>query len=95
MAVERCWNVGSLSTEALQVTVIVGVTFSLDGRPENGSIQMVSAEGGSDAAARQAYEAGRRAIIRCGASGYDLPVEKYGEWRNTEFVFNPEKMRIK
>ena len=79
----------------MRVTVIVGVTFSIDGRPETSSINMVSAEGGDDAAARQAYEAGRRAIIRCGANGYDLPAEKYNEWRNTEFVFNPEKMRIK
>ncbi|MDZ4134880.1 MAG: energy transducer TonB, partial [Paracoccaceae bacterium] len=45
--------------------------------------------------ARQAYEAARRAIIRCGATGFKLPAEKYDQWRNIEMVFNPEKMRIK
>ena len=45
--------------------------------------------------ARQAFEAARRAIIRCGAQGFDLPREKYDHWRDIEMVFNPEKMRIK
>ena len=40
-------------------------------------------------------EAARRAIIRCGASGYNLPVEKYDQWRDIEMTFNPERMRIK
>ena len=44
---------------------------------------------------RQAFEAARRAIIRCGSNGYDLPREKYGQWQNIEMTFNPEKMRIK
>jgi len=95
VAVEKCWNVGSLSSEALQTTVVVGVKMSEDGKPQTNSIQMLSSSGGSDAAAQQAYEAARRAIIRCGASGYDLPVEKYDRWRDIEMTFNPEKMRIK
>jgi hypothetical protein len=56
---------------------------------------MLSASGGGDAAAKQAFEAARRAIIRCGNDGFDLPVEKYDHWRDIEMTFNPEKMRIK
>ncbi len=95
VAVEQCWHVGSLSSEALQTTVVVGVKMSEDGKPLTNSIQMLSSSGGSGTAARQAYEAARRAIIRCGYSGYDLPVEKYDRWRDIEMTFNPEKMRIK
>ncbi|WP_371226151.1 energy transducer TonB [Roseovarius sp. 2305UL8-3] len=95
VAVEQCWNVGSLSSEALNTTVVVGVKMSEDGKPQTNSIQMLSSSGGSGAAAQQAYEAARRAIIRCGARGYDLPVEKYDRWRDIEMTFNPEKMRIK
>lgn len=95
VAVQQCWNVGSLSTEALNTTVVVGVEMAEDGRPVSGSIRMIDATGGSDAAARQAFEAARRAIIRCGANGFDLPVEKYDHWRDIEMTFNPEKMRIK
>lgn len=95
VAVQQCWNVGSLSSEALATTVVVAVSMTEDGKPNAGSIRMLSASGGSDAAAGQAFEAARRAIIRCGANGFDLPVEKYDQWRDIEMTFNPERMRIK
>jgi TonB family protein len=87
--------VGSLSTDALGTTVVVEVSMSSDGKPITSSIRMASSSGGSDAAARQAFEAARRAIIRCGARGFDLPVEKYGQWQEIEMTFNPERMRVK
>ncbi len=95
VAVSSCWNVGSLSTDALGVTVVVTVQMSQDGKPVVPSIRMASYSGGSESAARQAFEAARRAIVRCGARGYDLPVEKYGQWRDIEMTFNPERMRVK
>ena len=63
--------------------------------PISSSIRMIGYEGGDEAAANQAYEAGRRAIIRCAKTGYPLPPEKYEQWREVEIVFNPEKMRMK
>ena len=95
VAVKQCWNVGALSTDALRTVVTVGVTMGQDGKPDGGSIRMIGYEGGDDASARQAYEAGRRAIMRCGAKGFPLPPEKYDQWREVEIVFNPEKMRMK
>ena len=95
VAVQQCWNVGALSSAALRVTVTVGVSMLADGRPDTASIRQVAAEGGSGDAVRQAYEAARRAIIRCGARGYDLPADKFDQWREIEMVFNPERMRIK
>ena len=95
VAVSGCWNTGSLSSAALRTTVIVGVQMSEDGKPISGSIRMISSEGGQGDAVTQAYEAARRAILRCGVKGYDLPQEKYGQWRDIEMTFNPEKMRIK
>ncbi|MCT2539380.1 cell envelope biogenesis protein TolA [Sedimentimonas flavescens] len=93
--VKACWNVGALSSEALRTTVTLRVAMNPDGKPDIRSIEMVGYEGGSDAAARQAYEAGRRAIVRCGSDGFPLPPEKYDHWREIEIVFNPEKMRMK
>lgn len=95
VAVGNCWNTGSLSTEALQTTVTVFVAMQEDGKPDTGSIRMAGFEGGSEAAAIRAYEAARRAIIRCGARGFDLPREKYSQWREIEMIFNPNEMRIK
>ena len=95
VAVQQCWNVGSLSSEALATTVVVAVEMAETGRPDTASIRMLRHSGGSAQAARQAFEAARRAIIRCGADGYELPQEKYAQWRDIEMTFNPEKMRIK
>lgn len=95
VAVSRCWNVGSLSTEALMTSVVVGLDMAEDGKPVTGSIDLLSWSGGSEAAARQTFESARRAIIRCGAAGFPLPVEKYAQWREIEMTFNPENMRIR
>jgi hypothetical protein len=56
----------------------------------NASIRMIEPRNPPDARFQQAFEAGRRALIRC--SPYELPREKYGQWRNIEVVFNPEGM---
>ena len=95
IAVKACWNVGSLSSEALRTTVTIGFDMNPDGKPNTGSMKMIEFSGGTEAAARQAYEAGRRAIIRCGASGFPLPAEKYDYWSKVEIVFDPNKMRMK
>ena len=95
VAVQACWNVGSLSSDALLTTVTVGLTVAQDGIPDVASIEMISFDGGTEASARQAYEAARRAIIRCGAKGFQLPPDKYEQWRTIEMEFNPERMRIK
>jgi hypothetical protein len=95
VAVQACWNVGSLSSDALMTTVTVAVSVAQTGVPDAASIRMISFSGGTEASARQAYEAARRAIIRCGATGFNLPPEKYEQWREIEMEFNPERMRIK
>ena len=77
------------------MTVIVAVSMAENGKPDNGTIRMTSFSGGSETSANQAFEAARRAIIRCGAKGFDLPAEKYEQWREIEMTFNPERMRIK
>lgn len=95
IAVQQCWNVGSLSTDALRTTVTVLVRMNENATPDSASIRMLGFEGGPEGAAQQAYEAARRAILRCGARGFDLPAEKYDQWREIEMVFNPENMRIR
>ncbi|MCV2866224.1 hypothetical protein [Defluviimonas sp. WL0075] len=95
VAVKQCWNVGALSTDALRTIVTVSVSMSPEGKPDGGSIRMVGYEGGTEAAAMQAFEAGRRAILRCAGDGYPLPRDKYEQWKDIEIVFNPEKMRLR
>ena len=89
VAVEACWNIGSLSSEASRTKVSVQFDMTPDGRVESSSLRMIGHEGGSDAAAKQAYEAARRAILRCQKDGYKLPAEKYNRWKETIIDFNP------
>ncbi|MEM7471951.1 MAG: energy transducer TonB [Pseudomonadota bacterium] len=95
LAIQRCWNVGALSTDALRVTVTVGFTMTPDAKPEIGSINLVGAEGGSGGAVDKAYEAARRAIIRCGSGGFGLPAEKFDQWRGVEVKFNATTKEIR
>lgn len=93
VAVSQCWNLGSTSTDAMATTVVVMVQMAPNGRPQ--SIEMVSSDGPNANATQTAFQAARRAIIRCGANGYNLPTEKYEQWREIEMTFNPENMRLR
>ena len=95
VAINKCWNVGQLSSEALHVTVTIRVEMQPDGKPDAASIQMVGYEGGTDAAAEKAYEAGRRAVLRCAKDGYDLPPDQYDQWSVLNLVFDPSGMRLR
>ncbi|MFD0860196.1 energy transducer TonB [Roseovarius aquimarinus] len=95
IAVQNCWNTGSLSSDALRTTVTVAFEMSQDARPIESSLRMLDSSGGTAGSAQQAYEAARRAILRCGARGFPLPADKFASWQNVELVFNPENMRIK
>lgn len=93
--VEQCWNIASLSTEARQMVVTVAFSLDRDGVPVSSSLKMITQSGGSETAARKAYETARRAILRCGRNGYEMPDEKYAHWKDIELTFNPEKMRLR
>ena len=95
VAVSQCWNIGSLSTEALGTTVVIGVRMNQDGTPVTDTIRLISSTGGSDDAARRVFDSARRAIILCGSRGYSLPPEKYSQWQNIEMTFDPRKMGLR
>lgn len=92
VSVSQCWNTGTLSTQAQDTKVTVFVAMNRDGTPKGDSIRMIGFVGGNDQAARRVYETARRAILRCGARGFPLPVEKFDQWQEIEMTFNPEGM---
>ncbi len=93
LAVGDCWVV---DPGARSAGVVVTVAFSLgqDGKPQ-GDVRQVSASGGDATAQNAAFQAARRAILRCGARGFSLPVEKYAQWRDIEMTFNPNGMQVR
>ena len=94
VAVQTCWNVDPGAVWA-QTAVTIAFALNPDGTPVASSLRMAGFQGGSEATARQAFEAGRRAILRCGARGFDLPQEKYDHWQEVEMTFDPSSMRIR
>lgn len=100
VAINSCWNIGSLSTAAQRVKLVMRVEMNEDGTPVSSSIQMTSFEGGDDAAAQQAFEAAKRAVVRgvkgCGGKpGYQLDPEKYGQWNVMNLTFDASGMRLR
>ncbi len=92
LAVEKYWNVPIGIQNAADMIVVIAIELSPNGKligdPKLVDPQDLSAQG-----IRQAFEAGRRALIR--AQPYNLPPEKYEQWRQIEVVFNPEEMAVR
>ena len=90
-AVVVCWNVGE-ATEA--ATVTVGFDLDRNGKVV-GEVRQIGGSGGSDAAISTAFGAARRAILRCQQDGFQLPADKYEQWREVEMTFDPNGMRLR
>ena len=69
-SIAQCWNVGSLSTDALQAEVVVSFYIDKAGNLVPGTIALDESNMGVSGPGMQAFEAARRAIIRCGARGF-------------------------
>lgn len=93
LAVNSCWVVDTGAASA-NVTVEVGFSLGRDGKVQSGP-DLLSATGGDGSAQRAAFEAARRAILRCQRNGYELPADKYGQWQNVVITFDPRGMRLR
>ncbi len=92
LAVTQCWNppIGVQNAGDLKVTLLVELNEqgNLIGSPK-----LISPSGNPEGVVKQAYEAGRRALLRCGP--YNLPKDKYEQWRQIEVTFNPQNMVVR
>lgn len=65
-----CWNVGALSREAMSVETTLNFSFS-GSRIDVSSIKSKTPI--ETQAERAAYDAARRAVVRCGSTGFSMP----------------------
>ena len=86
-AVKACWIVDK-GNPVFNVKLTVAMSMTPEGKVRDNTVRMIRGEGGSDDAIMTAYEHIRRAILRCGITGYDLPKEKYDKWREIEIRFD-------
>ena len=93
IAVNRCWNVDPGSVAA-RVTVEVGFQLNRDGTVVGNQVNRLGSEG-DQSATNTAFEAARRAILRCQGAGYQLPPDKYEQWKDVVIVFDPSGMRLR
>ena len=91
LAVQRCWNVPAGLRDAQELRVVLAAELAADGAVISGSIRLIEPVPAPDSRFQQAYEAGRRALLRCSPYS-ELPRDKFAQWRNIEVVFNPEGM---
>lgn len=70
-----CWNIGVLSAAAQNVSLRVSFELNSARRHVQDSISLVEAVGGEESAIQQAFEAARRAIMRCEGNGYPEALE--------------------
>lgn len=95
IAVNQCWNVDA-GSEAARATVDIGFSMTPDGKVVSHSIKLVSSRGDApEASVKIAFEAGRRAILRCQGDGYELPADKYEQWKEVIITFDPSGMRMR
>ena len=92
LAVTQCWNppIGVQNAGDLKVTLLVELN---EQGKLIGSPKLISPSGNPEGVVKQAYEAGRRALLRCGP--YNLPKDKYEQWRQIEVTFNPQNMVVR
>ena len=94
-AISPCWNIRPLSREARQMTVTVRLTMTPDAVPVADSIRLERSQGGNAAAAQQAFDAARRALIRCAGTGYPLPRDRYNRWREIVVNFHGQGLALR
>ena len=92
-SISECWTIDRSSPAA---SVIITVSFELDqnGKVLAESITLVEATNDiSSEAVTEAFLAAKRAIFRCQRGGFDLPSEKYQQWKDVQITFDPTQMR--
>ena len=91
-AISNCWSI-NVGSRAANVSVTVAMELQSDGRVIASSLEMTGFEGGNQSDASVAFQAARRAILRCQKDGYNLPIAKFAQWKNLEVTFDPKSMR--
>jgi hypothetical protein len=89
--VKKCW-VLDIGSDAANVTVTLGFKLGLDGKVQPGSVRLIKSNAARDSSEKIAFQAARRAILRCQRGGYALP-QNFDHSTYIELEFNPENMR--
>ena len=88
-SISSCWSVDP-GSQAARVTLTVRFDLDQSGNVI-GDVRQVSAVGGDAGAKEIAFQAARRAILRCLSGGYKLSADTYDQWKEIEMTFDPRE----
>jgi len=88
----NCWVLDA-GSPAARVSVTVGFEIGSSGRVLSSGVRLLSADGGTGVAVETAFQAARRAVLRCQGEGY-LPPNGIVEEQTVELVFNAETLEV-
>ena len=57
------------------------------GKIDPNSVKSVSNTFEDSRSAQNAFQRAKRALMKCGVNGYDLPSNKYQQWKRMELTF--------
>ncbi|MBU2991978.1 hypothetical protein Q4555_14835 [Octadecabacter sp. 1_MG-2023] len=88
--VSQCWNI----TQADDPWPVIEINFELtrEGVPLPDSFVMTEASAASETATQAAFASARRAVLRCGMDGYDLPAEHFELWQHVAMTVDPTQI---
>lgn len=89
--IEPCWNIPAGARDAENMVVEIRATLTPDGRVQTARI-VDRARAQSDGFYRSMAESAVRAILNPSCQPLPLPLDKYNDWRDLVFSFNPREM---
>ncbi len=78
--VQACW----VPVPGDDPNVTLRFTMGAEGRPVPDSFAI------SGTASQDSFDAAKRAVLRCGGAGYDLPKDRYQAWDQIELTFTAQ-----
>ena len=75
--VQTCWAPAPGTDPRVTISFAMGT----DGRPDPDSFAIVGT------AAHGAFDAAKRAVLRCAGAGYDLPKDRHDAWDQIQMTF--------
>ena len=88
----NCWVLDA-GSPAARVSVTVGFEIDSSGRVLSSGVRLLSADGGTGTAVETAFQAARRAVLRCQGEGYLFP-NGGPEEQTVELFFNVKALEV-
>lgn len=94
--IAECWLLPTTESPGSTVpSVTVRFSLDVDGQMVDETLVLVVADPADSPYVTPAFDAVRRAILRCTAQGLDLPRAFHASWRDVELTFDPGAIRIR